>query len=420
MKTKLIISIIAVSLLFSCNSGSEKSSEHDEHEHEGAEGVVVLNERQQEAINIKLGSVQMRNLTTVVKVNGQLAVPPASSADITAIIGGNVKSINVFQGDKVKKGQVLAVLEHPDYIAIQEDFAEVAGRLDFLKQEFERQKELFENSVGSGRDFQKSKAEYSTAKARYAGIKAPLQLLNISPEGVTDGNIVSSVKILSPINGYVNQVNIKVGTYVDAKDKMFTVTDNSTIHADFMVYEKDVSLVKTGQKIHFSVSNRLEEEFTATLFAVGKEFDSNTRSVHIHANIIDDVSNLIPGMYISGHLHTDNRSVPTLPNDAIVVEGTKSYIFVETEMEEEHEEEGHMHGESEFEESHHDEGEHEEGHIDEHSKAFKLTEVITGQQDDGYTQITPVNPLPENSKIVLNAAYYLIADLKKEETEHEH
>jgi len=409
MKTRLIISVLTTAILFACNNPSKKEVEHGEHEHEGQEGVVVLNERQIKAIDLKLGSLQMRNLTTVVKVNGQIAVPPGSSADITAVIGGNVRSINVFQGDKVRKGQLLAVLEHPDYIAIQEEFAEVAGRLDFLDQEYKRQKELFENNVGSGRDFQKAKSEYLTAKAKYSGLKARLNLLNISPQQVIDGNITGSVRILSPINGYVNQVNIRVGTYVDAKDKMLTITDNSAIHADFLVYEKDVYLVKKGQKVHFTVSNRPDDEYTATVFAIGKEFDPDTRSIHIHAKIEQDVSGLIPGMYISGHLHTDKKYVPALPNDAVVIEGTKSYIFVETKIAEEH---------SDDKEETYAQSDHEED--DGHSKAFKLTEVVTGQKNDGYTEITPVDPLPENAKIVLNAAYYLLADLKKEETEHEH
>lgn len=116
----------------------------------------------------------MRNLTTVIKVNGQLEVPPANSAEVTAVIGGNVKSINVFYGDQVRKGQQLVVLEHPDYIVLQENFAEAASRLEFIKKEYKRQKELFENNVGAGRDFQQTKSEYNTIKAKYEGLKSRL------------------------------------------------------------------------------------------------------------------------------------------------------------------------------------------------------------------------------------------------------
>ena len=417
MKTKIfitILSFIALTAFTSC--GSKKESKEEEHEEHGPEGVVMLNEKQQEALDLKLGSFQMRNLTTVVKTNGELAVPPASSADVTAVIGGNVKSIKVFHGDKVRKGQLLAVLEHPDYISIQEDFAEIANSLEFLEKEYNRQKELYENNVGAGRDYQEAKSKYNTAKAKYAGLKSRLQLLHLSPEKVKQGQISNTVSIISPINGFINEVNIKVGTYVDASSKLFEITDNSAIHADFMIYEKDVHLLKIGQKVHFTVSNRPDEEFTANVFAIGKEFNANTRAIQIHAKINEKVSGLVPGMYISGHLHTDAKLTRTLPNDAIVAEGTKSFIFIlDNEAIEEHGHEEHATEEKEE----HDEG-HEDHNENEHKKAFKMVEVITGQKDDGYTEVHLIDSLPENTEVVLNAAYYMLADMNKEETEHEH
>jgi cobalt-zinc-cadmium efflux system membrane fusion protein len=206
-------------------------------------------------------------------------------------------------------------------------------------------------------------------------------------------------------------VDVKLGSYVSPQDRLFEIADNSAIHVDFPVYEKDVYLLRMGQKLHFTVANRPEQEFTATVFAIGKEFETNTRAVHVHAQIDSLPEGLVPGMYITGHLHTDTAYVKTLPNDAIVQEGTKSYIFILMDEEaynherEEHEHEGHQHD---------DAGNHPE------KTAFKMVEVITGKSDEGFTQATPVISLPTDVQIVQNVAYYLLADMKKEETEHEH
>jgi cobalt-zinc-cadmium efflux system membrane fusion protein len=248
-------------------------------------------------------------------------------------------------------------------------------------------------------------------------------------------------------------VNIKVGTYVDASDKLFEISDNNAIHADFMVYEKDVHLINEGQKIHFTVSNRPEEELSAIVFAIGKEFEVNSRAVHIHASINEKVSGLIPGMYISGHIHTDEHLTRTLPNDAIVTEGTKSYIFIvdnNTSVGHDHStDDGHDHDTDDVHDHGTDDGhEHDaddghdhdadDGHdhgtnesLEEHSGhenqdsedtdlTFRMIEVITGIKDDGYTEVKLIDSLPENTRIVMNAAYYLLSDMKKEETEHEH
>ncbi|MBN2635120.1 MAG: efflux RND transporter periplasmic adaptor subunit [Prolixibacteraceae bacterium] len=432
MKTKIYLAFIVIATFISCNSNQRKNTETKEHsEHEIPEGVVFLNELQRDALNLQLGIFQMRNLTTLVKTNGQLEVPPNASADVTAIIGGNVKEIRVFHGDKVKKGQELVVLEHPDYIIIQEEFAETANKLEFLEEEFARQKELFENNIGAGKDFQLVKSEFNSAKARYEGLKSRLQLLNLSPEKVKEGSISNTISIFSPIDGFVNDVDINVGMYVDAQNPLFSITDNREIHADFMVYENDVHLLKNGQKIDFKVSNHPGEELSATIFAIGKAFEPNTRAVHIHARLDRNPGNLIPGMYVSGHIHTDENRTRTLPDDAVVTEGTKSYIFILDESVEADEREGHEHevvaenkeGQVHETEVNHNEHEGEAGYEDEnegHVMAFRRIEVITGKQDEGYTEIKLLNLLPDDTQIVMNVAYYLLADLKKEETEHEH
>lgn len=423
MKINIAILITWILMTFSCNQSSKNNNDQVSHQEDEREGVVILNKKQIDALSLKLGSFHWRNLTTVVKINGQLGVAPSSSADITAIIGGNVKEIKVFHGEKVKRGQVLAVLEHPDYIVLQEDFVAVANRLEYLEKDYERQKELFENNIGAGKDYQRVKADFNIEKARYAGLKSRLELLNISPEKVLTGTITKSININSPINGYVNEVDINLGTYLDANNKLFSITDNSALHADFMVYEKDVHLIQEGQLVHFTVSNRPGDELTAKVFAVGKEFESNTRAVHIHANLTKNPGNLIPGMYISGHFHADTNYSQTLPDDAVVGDGTKSFIFIQDEEDVDHKEH------AETEEVHQsDEATSHEGHdheeeateIEHDEMAFRMVEVITGVSDEGYVEIKLLDSLDEHSKIVQNAAYYLLADMKKGETEHKH
>jgi len=422
-KIKYITILFIALVLSSCHSQKKDEHEH-EHKHEKHEkkGIVFLSEQQQEALDLKLGGFQMRNLTSIVKINGELAVPPEKTATVTAIIGGNVKQIKVFYGDYVRKGQTLAILEHPDYISVQEDFAGIANRLEFLKHAYERQKELYDNQVGAGKDFERAKAEYYTAKAQYSGLKLRLQQLNLSPEKVKNGLISNQIKIVSPISGYVNKININTGGYAGASTPLFEITDNTAVHADFMVYEKDIHLIKKGQKIHIRLANHPDKEFTGKIFAIGKKFDDSVRAIQVHAKIEEEKKNLIPGMYLTGHLHTDEKYTRTLPDDAIVKQGEKSYIFIldeDSSAETLHSEHPDETGKNEHpSDEHSDEDEH--NHADEHGTAFRMIEVITGTSDSGYTEIKLLSDMPENPKIVLNGAYYLLADMKKEETEHKH
>jgi cobalt-zinc-cadmium efflux system membrane fusion protein len=401
MKKYLII-MIAIVMGISCNRERNKPHTEDE-SHSESENIVTLNPKQVDALNLKLGTFEIKPMTIVVRTNGELEVSPSGSADVTAVIGGNVKEILVFHGDRVKKGQSMVVLEHPDYIALQQEFAEVSSNLEYLEKEFNRQEELSNSNVNAEKNFQLAQSEYKSAKARFQGLKSRLELININPGNVLDGNISREIYIVSPINGFVNDVKIKIGTYIEPKDVLFSVSNNNEIHADFMVYEKDIHHIRQGQKVNFTVANRPGEELTATIFAIGKEFEPNLRAVHIHARLDKNPGNLIPGMYISGHIHSEAGMSKTLPEDAVVSDGTKSFIFVLDKVEESAKEETENH-------------ENEEHSV----MSFRMIEVVTGLTDEGFIEVDVVDSISENAQIVLNAAYYLLADMKKDETEHIH
>lgn len=192
-------------LLSSCNSGSPSSAteedEKDHDHHEIVEGMAVLNKAQREAINIKIGPLSPRIMSGVIKTNGRLKVSPSQKAKITSYVGGNVNSIKVFEGEKVRKGQILATIVHPDIIKMQQEFLGAYNQLDYLKKELERQKLLFDNEVGSGKNYQKIKADYNALLASYKGKKMQLRLLGFNPTRIEKGQIYSSLTIYSPISG---------------------------------------------------------------------------------------------------------------------------------------------------------------------------------------------------------------------------
>jgi len=385
--------ILPLILFFACNKQEKVKTEEDEIDIH-SENVVHLNKQQQKALDLKLGTIQYRNFSSIVKSNGTLDVDPDKSAEVNAFIGGNVKDILVFHGDEVRKGDVLAVLEHPNYIELQEEMVRVASNLEYLEQEHARQKELFDNDVGSGRDYQKIKAEYTSLKSRYQGLIARLDMLNLDYKDVLAGNISRTISLQSPISGYVNDINVKIGAYVDERNKLFEIADNSHLHLDILIYEKDVKLVKVGQIIHFTVASDTNEEFTAEIFAIGKELEKDKRAIHVHGHIKDQPEYFFPGMYISGHIHTDEERTMALPLDAVVSEGTKSYIFIE-------------------------DSEQAKG-SDDQEITLKMIEVIIGLKDEGFVEIKLIDSLPEATTVVYNAAYYLYADLNNESSGHEH
>jgi len=424
IKTYAIL-VVASLFMMACGGGSEEHGEevHGGHDEHGEEGTVSLTERQMDAIGLKMVRIERRNLNIGVQVTGKLELAPQDIADISPIMGGVVKSISVIEGDKVTKGQLLATLEHPDFIQLQQDFINGTNTLAYLEKDYNRQKKLYEEKIGSGKEFQKISAEYNNKKSLVKALKIKLTMLGLNTKEIANGKIYSVVTVTSPMNGIVSLVETNVGAYVEPLTKLFEVVNNDKLHADFRVYEKDISSVSVGQKIFFTTTSH-SEEFEGEIFAISPVFEENPRALHVHATIENEKKNLIPGMYIQGRIIAKNTLTTALPEHAVVTQEEKTYIFVKIKGKK------HDHGHEETANTkEHEHGEHtekkgkdEHGHSghEEGKWTFKMTEVIVGASNGDYIEVKLLKPLSNGTEIAGNGAYYLLAEMGKGETEHSH
>ncbi len=336
MNKKLQVVLVLLTILLTstyCNKSHEhgddnKHVEHENEHNEALEGMAVLTPRQRLALNIELGKISMRNMSATIHSGGVLKVSPNDKAEITSFMGGNVKSIKVFQGNKVRKGQVLATLEHPDFIQLQQEYIEASNNYNFSKIDFERQKELYKNEAISAKIFQKTEAEFKNYKAKYEGLQIKLKMLNMDYKSIETGKLETELRIISPISGYVNKIDISLGSFVDAATKMFSISNNNNIHADLLVYEQDIPNVKIGQKARLQLATMPDIELTSQIFSIAKEYQKDSKAVLVHARIDNAPDKLIAGSYVNATIFTQDSRRKSVPESAIVKDGGKKYIFV--------------------------------------------------------------------------------------------
>lgn len=157
--------------------------------------------------------------------------------------------------------------------------------------------------------------------------------------------------ITAPITGYISEVYIKIGSNAEVGKPLFSIVDNSQMHVDLLVYEKDLYKVKVGQNVRFMLTNQNNSEIKGRIFSIGKLLENDTKSVAVHADIVDiDKQNLISGMYVNALIDVGSKSVQALPLDAIVKADGREFIFVLEEHKEvqepekgHDEKEGHAH-----------------------------------------------------------------------------
>ncbi len=392
MKKYFPISLVAIVLfLTSCNKTAENSTTAQAADHDHAEETAVikevtLNPAQFAGAGIQLGTTTLKNLNEVIKVNGYTKLPPQNQADVSTFVPGIITRILVNEGQYVKKGQVLAVAESTEFTKLQEEYAISKSNTAFLQLEFDRQSKLRAENVNSEKTFQKTKSDLEIEKAKYRSLKKQLDMMHVS-----NNKDVQSLSIIAPISGYIATINIKIGSQTNQSTPLFSLIDNSKLHLDLMVYEKDLPQIKIGQKVVFNLTNRDNTEIQGKIFSIGKSFENETKTIAVHADIENQHENLIPGMYVNALIESGKQQLEALPKEAFVRADGREFVFVLEAAETD--------DKTETPKKHH----------------FQRIEVKTGVSELDYTQVSFLQEIPKNAQIVTAGAYYLQSHLIKNE-----
>ncbi len=396
---------------------SATEAAHSEGEHaESNIKEVELNEAQYKNANVELGTFAMKNLSEVINANGYTKLPPQNQADVTAFVNGSVKTIKAIEGQYVKKGQILATVQSLEYNNLRLEKAKLVEQLDaaqtnksFLDVEYARQKELSDENVNAKKVFQKVAADLEFEHKKISNLQNQIAILEQSLQvgGSAQSPILS---ITAPISGYISEVFVKIGSNAEVGKPLFSIVDNSQMHVDLLVYEKDLYKVKAGQNVRFILTNQNNSEIKGKIFSIGKAFENDTKSVAVHADIVNDKQTLISGMYVNALIDVGASSVQALPSDAIIKADGREFVFVLEEHEQGtkgnlQEAKGNLQGAK-------GKGQEEKGKESEgKTYHFQRIEVKTGNSQLGFVQTTFLQPIEKDAKIVLKGAYYIQSHL---------
>jgi len=382
-----------------CGDGG-KTAETGQEEHgttdESHEDQLELSRMQLDAVGIEIGGIAQKNLTAVVKTSGQLAVPPQNEAQVNVLSGGIIRNIHVIEGQQVHKGQILVTIENQELIRLQQEYLTAKAGFSYVEAEFERQQQLKSAGAGTGRAQQQAEASYNAEYSRIKALQTQLQQYGIALPGLSAGKIVMEVPVRSPINGTIGKIMAETGSYAQPGTSIMDIVDNSKIHADLIVFEKDLSRISLGQKVEFQLTNQKNEQIEGEISGINKSFENDSKGVVVHAVIKKPGRNLIPGMYVTGLIAAGTLYADAVPADAVIKTGGRAYIFIVTK------------------------GDREEQKAKEEEKVhFRKVEVTTGVAELGYVQIKPLEKLPSDVRVVTKGAFYLQSEAEGA-AEHDH
>lgn len=376
---KNIFILVLSSLLFiAC--GGQKQEETEATQTEST--LVVLTEAQYKSAKIETGKMEKREISTTLKLNGKIDVPPQNMVSVSTPFGGFLKSTKLLPGMHIKKGEVIATMEDQQYIQLQQDYLTVKAKLNYSENEFNRQKELNQTKASSDKVFQQTEMDYKTQKIALMALAEKLKLININPETLNESTLSRNVNVFSSIDGFVSKVNVNIGMYVNPSDVLFELINPTDIHLNLNVFEKDLDKLYIGQKLVAFNNNETDKKYPCEIILISQDL-SEVRSADVHCHFDDYDKTLLPGMYMNAEVEIKLKNVLSINDDAIVSHEGKDYIFIEKA-----------------------------------SRQYEMVEIKKGGTENNFSEINTVDGKDISQlNIVTKGAYALLMQLKNKAEE---
>ena len=277
---------------------------------------------------IRVQTIPLSPVPIADELSARIAYDDDVTARISTSFSGRVVEIKAAPGDRVKAGQVLAVIDSPDFGVAQSDLNKARADEKRKALALKRAKDLVPGEAISTRDWEGVQADYAQAQAETA--RAEQRLKNLNPHDLAIKG--QRVILASPMDGVVTERNVTQALEVSPgmAAPLFVVTNLSRLWLTIDLPETMLSLVKLGSEVAVASDAYPDQRFGAKIIQLGQVINPNPRRASVLARIDNTDGKLLPEMFVRASVLQNNGEGVRVPNEALVIRGIYTYIFVET------------------------------------------------------------------------------------------
>ena len=300
---------------------------HD-HDHDHHHELIALADEQIKRSQIEFavagkGMVQIEN-----KVPGKVIPNPGRYSHIVPYTDGIVRSVSKNVGDRVKKGQVLAVIDSKEVAEARGEFIAASKRQELLEKFLEREKGLREKQFSAENDYLEAELQ-----AQEAAIRTELARQKLNTLGITDYESVNlgRYELKAPFDGTVVSRHLSLGEHVEATQEAFIVADLSKVWVELSLYPKDLTSVRVMDRI--KISGDEGRSGVGRVTRMSPVMDAKMKRVTAIAEIDNTMGKWRPGEYISVSIEGDEVAADvTIPKSSILRLDNEEAVFVKTKQ----------------------------------------------------------------------------------------
>jgi len=295
-------------------------------------GEAWLPAQQAKEAGIQFAPVGYEELGKTIVVAGRVTFDDRRVAHVFSPVTGRVIRLMADLGQRVTKGDPLAVIASPDLGSAFSDLLKAQADLVQAQKEYERQGELYEAHAGSQRDFEAAQSAYLKAKAELERAEQKTRLLHQGPSTQLTQDYVLS----SPINGEVIARNLNPGFEVQGQysggsaPELYTIGELDEVWVLADVYEMDLPRIQLGAPVSVRVVSFPDRSFTGKVDWISGAIDPATRTAKVRIVIDNQDRALRPEMYASVVITVPGHKALAVPRSAVLRQGDQTVVLVHT------------------------------------------------------------------------------------------
>lgn len=275
---------------------------------------------------IKIDTAVLSNVNDELKLSGEVSFNDNKVVKVFPFSSGQVIRVMVSLGDRVSKGQTLAIIKSADVAGNYSDLSTAGNDVAITLKQMESAESLFKSGLGSEKEYVEAKEAHQ--KAVNAAGKVKNQIA-INGGGNTSANGTYVIK--APMNGYTVEKKINQGGFIrtDNTDNLFTVGDIKDVWVWANVYETDVSRVKEGYAATITTLAYPDKTFKGVVDKVNEVLDPVTKVMKIRIRLANDSMQLKPEMFANIIItNKEGLKLITVPASSIISDNGKSYVII--------------------------------------------------------------------------------------------
>ena len=313
---------------------NEHEGHEDEHQAKGPHGGklfteedfrVEMEDAQVKAAGVTIQTAGAARIKSTLTLPGEIHLNEDRTTHVVPRLAGVVEKVQADLGQKVKKGQVLAVIASTGLSEQRSELLAAQKRLTLARTTYEREKKLWQDKISAEQDYLQAKQAMQEAEIAVRNAQQKLIALGASAGG---SGSLNSYEIRAPFEGIVVEKHISLGEAVKEDANIFTISDLSIVWAELAVPPKDLIAVRVGEKATVRAT-AFDAQAPGTISYVGALLGAQTRTAKARVTLANPQMAWRPGLFVNVEVVSNEADVPVaVSTDAIHTVNDKPTVFV--------------------------------------------------------------------------------------------